>query len=218
MCSMTWIGCVRLVRHLKCDKIVGPCKMSAIKLSMRHLSTERKCSLYVIILIWLSPNCLLCHLINIHKPGWQAIRFVLYFLIIPMIPDSCEPSMVAHHSEFSKFWITDGWMDGWMLHLLELYSVNSSSCHSNSASPGVWPFQIPIHKLKGSHIFNSEFCTFLTWCKATSLPTTLQPRIQLLQMMIRCCLWLRLADIAKSHPKKMYWPRWNSWQGAERIP
>ncbi len=58
----------------------------------------------------------------------------------------------------------------------------------------------------------------LTWCKATSLPTTLEPRIQLLQMMIRCCLWLRLADIAKSHPMKMYWPRWNPWQGAERIP
>ncbi len=34
---------------------------------------------------------------------------------------------------------------------------------------GPWPFQIPIRKLKGSYIFNSEFCTFLTWCKATSL-------------------------------------------------
>lgn len=109
MCAMTWIGCVRLVRYLKCEKIVGACKMSAIKLSVRHLSTERKCSRYVIILIWLSPNYLLCRLINIHKPGWQAMKCVLYFSIIPMIFDSYESSRVAHHSEFSRFWMTDGW-------------------------------------------------------------------------------------------------------------
>lgn len=132
------------------------------------------------------------------------MKCVLNFSIILMIPDGCEPSGVAHHSEFSEFRMTAGWMDGWnalpVLNLFELHSELSfqfnfpsglANSNSNWQSESESRLQFWILHNLGS---------LLTWCKATSLPTTLQPRIQLLQMMIRCCLWLRLARHCKKSP------------------
>ncbi len=40
-------------------------------------------------------------------------------------------------------------------------SLNCYSCHSNSTSCKLWPFQIHTHKPKRIHFFNSIFCTTL---------------------------------------------------------